>query len=286
MDFVAIDLEKLDDSQLSICEVGMVKYKSGKLVDEFHSYIKPAESMSRNLFGKKELKHITDEMLLSAPTFSEVYNKMKEFTNGAILVCHHNGADLNYLYYNEKAYSLSGLYTEFIDTSDICKFGLKEAYQKIFGKQMENHHFALDDAKHTAEILMALSEQSDVSEFVKSNYIPEKEKPKSANTKYNTVSSEELVKEDNLLSDYDFLGKTCVISGGSDKNKESLGSKLEELGAKITKKISGKTDVFIKAEKVGSTKLQDAKTQKAERPNTFHIFTQEGVAKVLGINLS
>ena len=286
MDFVAIALEKLDDSQLAICEVGMVKYKSGKLVDEFHSYIKPAESMSRNLFGKKELKHITDEMLLSAPTFSEVYNKMKEFTNGAILVCHNKGADLNYLYYNEKAYSLSGLYTEFIDTSDICKFGLKEAYQKIFGKQMENHHFALDDAKHTAEILMALSEQSDVSEFVKSNYIPEKEKPKSANTKYNTVSSEELVKEDNLLSDYDFLGKTCVISGGSDKNKESLGSKLEELGAKVTKKISGKTDVFIKAEKVGSTKLQDAKTQKAERPNTFHIFTQEGVAKVLGINLS
>lgn len=286
MDFVAIDLEKLDDSQLSICEVGMVKYKNGKLVDEFHSYIKPAESMSRNLFGKKELKHITDEMLLSAPTFSEVYNKMKEFTNGAILVCHNKGADLNYLYYNEKAYSLSGLYTEFIDTSDICKFGLKEAYQKIFGKQMGNHHFALDDAKHTAEILMALSEQSDLSEFVKSNYIPEKEKPKSANTKYNTVSSEELVKEDNLLSDYDFLGKTCVISGGSDKNKESLGSKLEELGAKVTKKISGKTDVFIKAEKVGSTKLQDAKTQKAERPNTFHIFTQEGVAKVLGINLS
>lgn len=286
MDFVAIDLEKLDDSQLSICEVGMVKYKNGKLVDEFHSYIKPAESMSRNLFGKKELKHITDEMLLSAPTFSEVYSKMKEFTNGAILVCHNKGADLNYLYYNEKAYSLSGLYTEFIDTSDICKFGLKEAYQKIFGKQMEDHHFALDDAKHTAEILMALSEQSDVSEFVKSNYIPEKEKPKSANTKYNTVSSEELVKEDNLLSDYDFLGKTCVISGGSDKNKESLGSKLEELGAKVTKKISGKTDVFIKAEKIGSTKLQDAKIQKAERPNTFHIFTQEGVAKVLGINLS
>ena len=210
---------------------------------------------------------------------------MKEFTNGAILVCYNKGADLNYLYYNEKAYSLSGLYTEFIDTSDICKFGLKEAYQKIFGKQID-HHFALDDAKHTAEILMTLSEQSDVYEFVKSNYIPEKEKPKSANTKYNTVSSEELVKEDNLLSDYDFLGKTCVISGGSDKNKESLGSKLEELGAKVTKKISGKTDVFIKAEKVGSTKLQDAKIQKAERPNTFHIFTQEGVAKGLGINLS
>lgn len=115
MDFVAIDLEKLDDSQLSVCEVGMVKYQNGKLVDEFHSYIKPAESMKRNLFGRKDLKHITDEMLLSAPTFSEIYSKMKEFANGALFVCHNKGADLNYLYYNEKAYGLSGLYTELQD---------------------------------------------------------------------------------------------------------------------------------------------------------------------------
>lgn len=286
MDFVAIDLEKLDDSQLSVCEVGMVKYQDGKFIDEFHSYIKPMESMNRNMFGKKELKHITDEMLLSAPTFSEIYNKMKEFTNGAVLVCHNKGADLNYLYYNEKAYGLSGLYTDFIDTSDICKLGLKDAYQKIFGKQMENHHFALDDAKHTAEILVALSEQSVVSEFVKSNYIPEKEKPKSENTKYNTVSSKDLADEDILLPNLDFFGKICVVSGGSDKNKELLKSKLKDVGAKVTSNISGKTDVFIKGEDVGPSKKEKAKFQKEQRPDTFHIFTQEGVAKELGINLS
>lgn len=286
MDFVAIDLEKLDDSQLSVCEVGMVKYQDGKFIDEFHSYIKPMESMNRNMFGKKELKHITDEMLLSAPTFSEIYNKMKEFTNGAVLVCHNKGADLNYLYYNEKTYGLSGLYTDFIDTSDICKLGLKDAYQKIFGKQMENHHFALDDAKHTAEILVALSEQSVVSEFVKSNYIPEKEKPKSENTKYNTVSSKDLADEDILLPNLDFFGKICVVSGGSDKNKELLKSKLKDVGAKVTSNISGKTDVFIKGEDVGPSKKEKAKFQKEQRPDTFHIFTQEGVAKELGINLS
>lgn len=286
MDFVAIDLEKLDDSQLSVCEVGMVKYQDGKFIDEFHSYIKPMESMNRNMFGKKELKHITDEMLLSAPTFSEIYNKMKEFTNGAVLVCHNKGADLNYLYYNEKAYGLSGLYTDFIDTSNICKLGLKDAYQKIFGKQMENHHFALDDAKHTAEILVALSEQSVVSEFVKSNYIPEKEKPKSENTKYNTVSSKDLADEDILLPNLDFFGKICVVSGGSDKNKELLKSKLKDVGAKVTSNISGKTDVFIKGEDVGPSKKEKAKFQKEQRPDTFHIFTQEGVAKELGINLS
>ena len=96
MDFVAIDFEKLDDSQLSICEVGMVKFQNGTFVDEFHSYIRPTESMSRNIFGRTTLKRITDDMLLSAPTFSEIYNQMKEFTNGALLVCHKKGADLNY----------------------------------------------------------------------------------------------------------------------------------------------------------------------------------------------
>lgn len=285
MNFVAIDLEKLDDSQLSVCEVGMVKCLNGKFVDEFHSYIKPAESINRNLFGKTSLKHITDEMLLTAPTFSEIYDKMKDFADGAILVCHNKGADLNYLYYNEKEYGLSGLYTEFIDTNDICKLGLKEAYQRIFGKQMEKHHFALDDAKHTAEILLALNEQSDITKFVKSNYIPEKEKPKSDNKKNSTVSSDDLDKEDFLLPNFDFTGKTCVVSGGSDKNKDTLKSKLKEVGAKVTGSISGKTDVVIVGEDVGSSKEQKAKCQKAERPDTFHIFTQNGVADKLGITL-
>lgn len=285
MDFVAIDFEKLDVSQLSICEVGMAKYQDGKFVGEFHSYIKPAESLNRNLFGMENLKHITDEMLLSAPTFPEIYNQMKEFSDGNILVCHNKGADLNYLYYNEKEYGLSGLYTKFIDTSDICKRSLEEAYQKLFGKQMEKHHSALDDAKHAAEILLALSEQSDVLKFVKSNYIPEKEKTKSNNIKSNTESSDDLERDNILLPNYDFCGKTCVISGVSDENKKRLKSKLEELGAKVTSSISGKTDAFIFGEKVGTSKKQKAKSQRIVRPNSIHFFTQDGVAKELGINL-
>lgn len=284
MDFVAIDLEKLNDSQLSVCEVGLVKCKNGMIVNNKQFYIKPAKGLTRNSFGKNKLKHITDEMLMSAPTFPEVYELMKEFVDGAILVCHNKGADLNYLYYNEKEYNLSGLYTEFIDTYDICNVGLKEAYQKIFGKDMENHHSAVDDAKHTAEILMALSKKLDVMDFLKSNYIPEKEKPKSDNTNYNTVSSEDLLKEDSLLMSYDFKDKICVFSGNNIYRK-SLESKLEEIGAKVAKSISGKTDAFIVSEVVGAKKIQDAKTQKQKRPDEFHIFTQEAVAKKINIIL-
>lgn len=282
MDFVAIDMEKLDDSPLSVCEIGMVKFKNGKYAGEYHSYIKPPEDLSRNIFGRRGLERITDDMLSKARTFSEIYNEIKAFVDGALLVCHYKGADLNYLYHNEKEYGLSGLYTEYIDTKDICRQGLEDAYQTIFGKQIENHHYALDDAKHTAEILLALSEQKDVKQFIKKDYLPEKEKPKSDNKKFITVSSEGLVKEDSLLTNYDFKDKICVLSGGSGIFKNSLKSMLKERGAKVTTTISGKTNAFIVGEDVGPEKEKQAELQKRERPDSFHIFTQEGVDKKIG----
>jgi DNA polymerase III alpha subunit (gram-positive type) len=279
MDFVAIDMEKLDDSPLSVCEIGMVKFKNGKYAGDYHSYIRPTEGLSRNFFGRDNLKRITDEMLSKARTFSEIYNEIKAFVDGALLVCHYKGADLNYLYYNEKAHGLSGLYTEYIDTMDICNQSLEDAYQTIFGKQMENHHYAFDDAKHTAEILLALK---DVEQFIKKDYLPEKEKPKSDNKKFLTVSSEGLVKEDSLLTNYDFKDKICVLSGGSGYLRDSLKSKLEERGAKVTGTISRKTNAFIVGEDVGWSKKEQAELQKRERPDSFHIFTQEGVDKKIG----
>ena len=100
------------------------------------------------------------------------------------------------------------------------------------------------------------------------------------------MSSEDLANEDFLLSDFEFAGKTYVISGGSDRNKNALKSKIEEIGGKVTSSISGKTDVFIIGEDVGPSKKEKAISQKEQRPDSFHIFTQESVAEELGISLS
>lgn len=61
---------------------------------------------------------------------------------------------------------------------------------------------------------------------------------------------------------------------------------LKKVGAKVTRDLSGNTDVLIVGKDVGSKKKLKALSQKEKRPDTFYIFTQEGVAKVLGINLS
>lgn len=89
--------------------------------------------------------------------------------------------------------------------------------------------------------------------------------------------------EDDLLADYSFYGKTCVISGES-AYRDTIKKRLEDIGAKITGSISGKTNALIVGEGVGPSKKEKAIKQKANNPEHFHIFSQHAVADMLGIS--
>ena len=282
IDFVAIDIEKLDDSPLSLCEIGMIKIIDGKCT-EYHTYINPKAGLSRNLFGKTTLKHIADSVLESSPTFMDVYSDMQKFIGGLLLVCHNKGADLNYIYYNEQADGLKGLYNKFIDTYDITHQGLEMSYKTAFGKSIPNHHHALEDARHTVELFIHIQAGTDVSKYIKSDYIPSKEKSHSGSAKYQTVSIDGLDLEDDLLADYSFCGKTCVISGESEY-RDTIKKTLEDKGAKVVDSISGKTNALIVGKKVGPSKKEQAIKQKANNPERFHIFSQHAIADMLGIS--
>lgn len=282
IDFVAIDMEKLDVSPLSVCEVGLVKYKNGKFCDEFHSYIKPVTGLSRNLFGMTALRHITDETISSADEFQNIYSRMLDFVGDNLIVCFSKGADLNYLYYNEKESNVSGLYNSYVDVEDIVKCGLDEAYENVLGKKLTNHHHALDDARHTAELLNILQQNKNITGYIKDNYIPVKEKPKTDFSKFETVSSEGLENDDNILDSYNFIGKVCVISGDSSY-RNLIKDKLKSMGIKVCDSISGNTNAFIISDNVGPSKKEKGAKQKANRPDSFHIFSHVEVAKKLGL---
>lgn len=89
--------------------------------------------------------------------------------------------------------------------------------------------------------------------------------------------------EDKFLSDFDFEGKKCVVSGKSPY-RNMLKEELPKIGAKVMGDISGLTDVFIVSKDgVGSTKKAKALAEIAKRPGTLHVFTHEAVARKLGL---
>lgn len=275
-------MEKLNNNPLSLCEIGIVKYSDGVCVDKYHTYILPAAGLSRNDFGRNTLRHISDTELSSSPSFRDIFDKMKSFIGDNLLVCHNKGADLNYIYYNEREYGLSGLYGNYIDLYKVVNKKLDEAYEEVFKKPLSNHHHALDDAIHAAELFNHIQSFINISKYIESDYIPAKEKPKSDNKKFDPVTIKGLVLEDDILADFDFFGKVCVVSGDSEY-RNSVKDKLKSIGAKVVSGMSGSTNALIVSENVAPAKKEKALKLKSDKPDNFHIFTQQSVAKMLGI---
>mgnify|MGYP004503846629 FL=1 len=100
---------------------------------------------------------------------------------------------------------------------------------------------------------------------------------------FKSVSVDGLDIEDELLYDFDFVGKKCIVSGISPY-RDQLKKFLSEIGAILPKgKVSGSTNALIVGENVGPDKKKIALEQKGKRPDSFHIFSQEAVAYKLGL---
>lgn len=260
MEFVAIDFEKLNDSHLSVCEVGLVVFRNGKEVEpSFHSYINPCRGLERNVWAKVHLRHISDEMLLKAPTYDELFPKLQQIIQDKILVVHLKGADLNYIYRLEEYYKLPKLYSKWADTNEIAhclgkEENLSGLYRQLFEVPFSEHHKALEDARACGRIFECLSTENDISRFIhEDEYLPSDKKcngdgATTHHTQYGTAT----VAPDGLVFNYDritdtsfFVGKTVALSGMSVINNNRIKSILKELGAKPTSEPSGKTNVFI-----------------------------------------
>ena len=273
IDFVTIDFERLDDSQLSVCEVGLVEYKRGEEISLFHSYINPAVGLQRNNWAKKELCHITDDMLLEAPSYEKLFPKLQEKLKGKILVSHSKGADLNYIYNLEGYYNLPKLYSKWIDTKEIAHSlkkpeNLADLYRHLFGKPLVNHHKALDDARACGEILNFLNNKVNIYSFIHSEeYLPRDKKNgcgglNTRHTQYGTANVEPdglVFNHDKILDVNFFRGKTIVLSGMSVSENKKIKDILYDIGAKCPSSLSGKTNVFIiNQNEVGPKKRLDA----------------------------
>lgn len=272
MDFVAIDFEKLNDSQLSVCEVGLVAFKNGKEVEYYHSYINPVGGLERNDWARKNLLHISDKMLLEAPSYNNVFHDMRNLIQGKILVVHSKGADLNYIYRLEEHFNLPKLYSKWVDTRDIARsVGADESlpglYLQCFETILPEHHKALEDARACGQIFEFISSQFDVRHFIhEEEYLPSNEKGycdgfTSRHTQFGTanVAVEGLVFNHNQITSCSyFKGKTVVLSGMSNNDKNRIKSILDSIGAKCTSSLSKKTNVFITSRVVGPSKKPQA----------------------------
>ncbi|WP_281951456.1 3'-5' exonuclease [Nitrosophilus kaiyonis] len=94
-EFVIVDIEtsgsKPHNSQ--IIEIGAIKYKNGKILDRFESFVH-AKELPEYI---TKLTGITVEDLIYAPTQKEVLAKFKEFLGDSVFVAHNVKFDYNFI---------------------------------------------------------------------------------------------------------------------------------------------------------------------------------------------
>lgn len=85
MDFIAIDLETANSQLRSICQVGVVVFSAGAVVDQTSILVDPREpfgSMNIAIHG------IEPEQVAGKPTFSDIHQELCDAFAGQIVVCH------------------------------------------------------------------------------------------------------------------------------------------------------------------------------------------------------
>ncbi|MCR5771534.1 MAG: 3'-5' exonuclease [Butyrivibrio sp.] len=122
--YIAFDTETTGFSAYNdrIIELGAVLFENGKAVKSYGTLVNAGKRIPASA---TRVNHITNEMLIKAPTEEEVYPEFVEFLDDAIkgntIICAHNASfDMRFLSATFERLGI-GAKIRFVDTLAICK---------------------------------------------------------------------------------------------------------------------------------------------------------------------
>ncbi len=157
---VALDLETtgLDSERDAVIEIGAVRFRGSRVEAEWSTLVNPGRPLPPFIV---QLTGIDDSMLAGAPRLAEVVGDLQAFVGEAPILGHNVGFDLSFL-------RRRGLFAENprLDTFDLASVLMPTAARYRLGNLAESlgipvrgTHRALDDARTTRAVYLALLEQ-------------------------------------------------------------------------------------------------------------------------------
>jgi len=155
--YCVLDLETTGFSPVTekIIEVGIMKFKDGKVIDQFSCFVNPEKPIPARVV---EVTNITDHMVQDAETIEKVFPKIMEFIEGSVLVAHNADFDVGFLKHNAKVLGYDFDFT-YVDTLTLAQelFPDYKTYKlgkiaKNLGIKVEVAHRALDDVETTVKV--------------------------------------------------------------------------------------------------------------------------------------
>ncbi len=161
-DFVALDVETtgLEFKNDRIIEIGAVKFRQGKAVEDFSSFINPGIPVPEAI---TDLTGISDADLTGAPAFSAIAEQLLTFIGTLPLCGHQIEFDSSFLKEEFKRLEKPAIGNQLFDTALLSRilldprgrFSLKHVCGEL-GITLDNAHRALHDARAAGEAAVRL----------------------------------------------------------------------------------------------------------------------------------
>lgn len=182
LNFVALDFETANAYRRSACSIGMVKVENGNIVDEFYSLIKPTpfrfELINTRIHGLSEVD------CLHAPDFNELWPDISSWFENQYIVGHNVSFERSVMKHISLDCNIDFKIQDFICSLKISKeklpemdsYKLSKIYGYLFNKKLKHHH-ALEDARASAEIIITLLGDGEMSKLRKPGQPAEEKDP-------------------------------------------------------------------------------------------------------------
>ncbi len=159
-DFAAIDFETANNERTSVCSVGVVIVRGGKIVEKFYSLIKPEPNYY--YYWCTQVHGLCANDTENAPIFPKVWKQIEPLIEGLPLVAHNKSFDENCLKAVFRVYQMDYPDYEFHCTCIAARRrwrGMPNNLDLVAarcGCEMTNHHHALADAEACAAIALKI----------------------------------------------------------------------------------------------------------------------------------
>ena len=285
-DFIVIDFETANNNLDSACSLGIVTVRGIHIVDKLHYFIKPPGGQFSE--SNTKIHGITFKDVESADTFLELWEKIRHYFEGRIVVAHNAQFDMSVLKNCLDTYKLTCTDFIYIDSISISSLALDEHVGSglkdraaYFNIPLDNHHNALEDASAASKLVtetmvrfnapslvwLALLNNLPAKQFCNLNTTKSFIKKNSKYEKYNHIKiSEFCCSQAEIDIDHPLYIKNCVLTGElQSMGRETAIQKIVDVGGVVKSSVSNKTDFLIVGVQDKSVVGEDGRSSKEEK---------------------
>ncbi len=168
LSFTAVDFETANPQRGSVCAVGAVKVRGGRIVEEYTTIVRPPAGLDNFSVIQQGIHGIGPNDVRDAPQWPDVFPILVDFISDDVIVAHNAEFDLSVLREACRAHGLTPTRYYTCCTRDLAKNCLSLSSYKLpavarhLGVAPFRHHESLADAKATAEVMLAIAEREQI----------------------------------------------------------------------------------------------------------------------------